>query len=137
MKKAQISINILVALTVIFVIILFLQVILIIPRNEQSRETTLYLSAKSVFESFCDTLNYVSYSADGVVANLELPPLLRNVENYTITVYPNVSTFKYKNRELTCQIRAKNITFYDQYPPFEINKTSLTFNNSNGVVGIT
>lgn len=137
MKKAQIGVNILVALTIIFIMILFIQVLLIIPRNEQSRDSIMYLNAKSTFETFCDTLNYVSYSNDGVGVKVNLPPVLRNIEPYTITVYPDVSTFEYQGKELTCQIRAKNITFLGNPPIFEINRTNLSFYNNHGVVEIT
>ncbi len=135
MRKAQTTIETMMAVGVVLTFMLIVYAFILYPRMQESNYAQTYYRAKSVCYDLSSAINTVAFNDNGFSKGVVLPQRLAGIE-YNITIYNNSVSVWWGKGAVYCQIRARNVTFDDKYPPFNLTVQSHVFNNSMGVVKI-
>jgi len=135
MRKAQTTIETMMAVGVILVFVLMLYNFVIYPRMQQSNYAQTYYLAKSTCSDLSTAIKAVAFNENGFNERIRLPEKLYGTA-YTITVYPTVLDLKWDKGDVYCPYTAKNVSYLGTKPPFNLPPGGYVLNNSKGDVTI-
>jgi len=135
MRKAQTTLETMMAIGVILVFVLLLYNFVLYPRIQQSNYAQTYYLARSTCTDLSNAINTAAYSGNGFSERVLLPQRLYGTQ-YNITIREALVQLNWTNGNVYCQYRAKNVSYNGNLPPFNLPKASYVLNNSNGVVKI-
>lgn len=135
MRKAQTTIETMVAVGVVLTFILLLYTFIIYPRMQESNYAQAYYLAKSTCTDLSTMINTVAFNGNGFSEKISLPKTLFGT-SYTITITDTLVNLAWDRGIVYCQYRARNVSYKKQLPPFNLPPASYVLNNSYGVVTI-
>jgi hypothetical protein len=135
MRKAQSTLETMMAIGVILAFVLLLYNFVLYPRIQESNYAQTYYLARSTCTDLSNAINTVAYNGNGFSERVLLPQRLYGTP-YTVTVRETLVQLAWDKGNVYCQYRAKNVSYNSNLPPFALTLTSHVLNNSQGVVKI-
>ena len=136
MKKAQISVDLIIVLSILLIIFMSLFAT-IFQRNTQIASYKKQYYARSLSDKAASEINSVFLAGSGATKTIGLPESMKDNTNYNISIYPNarIVEIRWMHRQETRHYGSPIITSNITGTLTEISDDFIATNN-NGVVEI-